>query len=484
MTQEPRYALHRRTELDASDLDDPRGELIEVVVRWGSQVLHVRHLRDGDRFVASTDPDDRGADLFVDGSALFGEGRASASNSWVCIHRERGAWRLCPAPVTEQPSAELGHDEVASLALGALELRVRRVSAARPALKGHKRDRAMMGALLASSIAVSALAGVTWIEHQSFNPMLSDEGTHLREQWISHMVARTVRAQDAVGNDARGSRGEENQPAPGAANERPSAARPKVRRVLGSAEGRVQQQTLARTGGPSRGVIAALGAFRGSQFDTAFDALRAPTDSVLGGSGQSSVGATVADAFGYGGLGGGVASHGANEFLFACGCGGGTIGVRAMENFGLGVGAYGERFSTVASAGQALRERATRGPMVRTARGPRVCGASRGEVPSCSEGSSDGFYPADAVRRVVQRNIGQIQHCFEQAISRDPSTHGRVEVRFVIGSNGAVLGSTVDSNNTGDEQLGRCASDAFRRWTFPAPSSVVTVNYPLSMQSM
>ncbi|MBL8684540.1 MAG: TonB family protein [Myxococcales bacterium] len=479
MTEEPRYALHRRVEVEPRELDAPSGELVEVILRWGAQVLLVRHLRAGERFIASADPADRGADVFVDRSVLFGDA-PEKSNSWVCIRSEGGVWRVCPPPASGLDPYAL--EARATLALGSLELCVRRVSPARAIARRAKVDRAMMGAFVGATIAVSALAGVNvWID-ASYHPMLSDEGMRDRDLWISHMVARTYRAQDARGADARGARGESNEPAPGAANERLSQARPKVQRVLGAAYGRYQQRVLGRQAVAQRGIFAALGAFSASSFTTAFDSLRAPTNSVLGVSGQSSVGATVADAFGFGGLGGGIASHGGGEEIVSgCGCDS-SIGYGDEVFSGMGVGAFGERFSTAAGAGSRLRERATVGPRVRTARGPSVCGGPPGVAATCAP-SDDRLYPADAIRRVVQRNMGQVQHCFEQALARRSTTEGRVEVRFVIGPNGAVMGAVVASNDTGDALLGQCATDAFRRWNFPPPPSVVTVNYPLSMRS-
>lgn len=479
MNEEPRYVLHKRTEAEPSELDERSGEVVEVVVRWGALVLRVEHLGEGDRFVVSADPDDRAARLYVDAPSLFGDESQGEAKSWVCIHRRAGAWWIAPPPASKCDAFAL--DEPAIVSFGALELRVRRVARARRAARRARVDRAFVGSLFATCVAVSAVAGLTFVAEVAYSPMLSDEGTRDRDLWISHMVARTFRAQDARGNDARGARGEENEPAPGAANERPSVARPKVQRVLGAAYGRFQQRALGREAVASRGIFAALGAFRASSFATTFESLRAPTESVLGVSGQSSVGATVADSFGFGGLGGGIASHGAgDEIVSGCGCGA-SISYGADVFAGMGVGAFGERFSNAAGAGSRLRERATVGPMVRTVRGPRVCGGPPGLPATCAP-SDDRSYPADAIRRVVQRNIGQVQHCFEQALSRNSAVGGRVEVRFVIGSTGAVLGAVASSNDTGDAQLGQCASDAFRRWSFPAPPSVVTVNYPLSMR--
>jgi len=474
MTEDTRYVLHRRIEVDPRELDAPSGALVEVVLRWGAQVLLVRYLRANERFVVSADPEDRAADVFVDRRVLFGDEPAS-SNSWVCIRSASGAWWVCPPPASGLDSYAL--ESRSTLALGALELVARNVTAARAVARRGKVDRAMMGAFVGASIAVgtlgaSALAEANLWDDPHFLPLLLERGTSDRDLWISRMVARMDPEQRARSADARSEH--DNEPAPRAANERESPPRRPAQRA---ANGRDQPRVLGRQAIAQRGIFAALGSFSASSHRTAFDSLQAPTDSVLGSAGRSSATATVADALDFSGLGDGIASHGVGE-------GDGPdgdirLGTRVFSCWGVPLGAG--RLATAAGAGWRLRERATEGPMVRTARGPSVCGGPPGAAATCAP-SDDRLYPADAIRRVVQRNIGQVQRCFEQALARRSTTEGGVEVRFVIGPNGAVMGAVVASNDTGDALLGQCATDAFRRWSFPPPPSVVTVSYPLAMR--
>ena len=62
----------------------------------------------------------------------------------------------------------------------------------------------------------------------------------------------------------------------------------------------------------------------------------------------------------------------------------------------------------------------------------------------------------------------------------DPARHGRVVVRFVVGADGVVRSASVDSNTTGDAELGLALSEAIRRWRFPPPEGGddVTVSFP------
>jgi TonB family protein len=93
-----------------------------------------------------------------------------------------------------------------------------------------------------------------------------------------------------------------------------------------------------------------------------------------------------------------------------------------------------------------------------------------------------GTYSPELIRRVVRRNIGQVQRCFEQALGRSPDASGRVVVRFVIAPDGQVAAAAASENSTGDALLGACVSGAFRRWQFPSPDQVVTVSYPVLLR--
>jgi len=87
------------------------------------------------------------------------------------------------------------------------------------------------------------------------------------------------------------------------------------------------------------------------------------------------------------------------------------------------------------------------------------------------------------IRRVVLRNIGQVNHCYEQGLATSPSLAGRVSVRFVIGSGGNVMASAVASETLGVPSVSQCIANAVGRWSFPVPadSGAITVTYPFSL---
>ncbi|MDO9017714.1 MAG: AgmX/PglI C-terminal domain-containing protein [Deltaproteobacteria bacterium] len=170
-------------------------------------------------------------------------------------------------------------------------------------------------------------------------------------------------------------------------------------------------------------------------------------------------GATEGDAMGYGGLGLSGSGTGGG------GTGEGTIGLGDVGTMGHGAGTgTGQGYGS--GAGRGLRERSSRQPTVR-ASPPMVSGRLSPE----------------AIRRVVLRNLGQVQHCHEQALAQNPSAAGRVTVRFVIGGNGRVQASAVAASSYPVASAPQCIANAVRRWQFPTPEGggLVTVTYPFTL---
>lgn len=92
-----------------------------------------------------------------------------------------------------------------------------------------------------------------------------------------------------------------------------------------------------------------------------------------------------------------------------------------------------------------------------------------------------GGLTADQVRRVLQRNIGQVQHCYEQALARKPELGGRILVSFVITPTGSVASASAD-NGVGDPPMSACVAAAVRRFAFPQPDppGPVRVEFPFN----
>lgn len=74
---------------------------------------------------------------------------------------------------------------------------------------------------------------------------------------------------------------------------------------------------------------------------------------------------------------------------------------------------------------------------------------------------------AVAIKKVIRRYQGQIKYCYEQALNRDSTTSGRVEVSIDI-FDGVVEDVHVVGNQTGDTKLAACVESKIRRWQFGA----------------
>ncbi len=86
------------------------------------------------------------------------------------------------------------------------------------------------------------------------------------------------------------------------------------------------------------------------------------------------------------------------------------------------------------------------------------------------------------VRRIAMRNVNQIRYCYERELAIDPTRDGRLEVRVVIGPNGAVQVASVLGSSTGSTVLDRCIVTATRRWVFPArEEGIVLARLPIAL---
>ena len=172
------------------------------------------------------------------------------------------------------------------------------------------------------------------------------------------------------------------------------------------------------------------------------------------------VGTEVGDAYGVGGLGLVGTGRGGG------GTGEGTIG---LGNTGLigkgGGGGSGSGYGRGAGAG--FGGRGTRVPTVRQAKAEVV-----------------GALDKDIIRRIVRAHINEVRYCYNQALARDPNAKGRVAIQFTINATGKVPSATVQDSTMKDASVGRCISQAVRRWTFPKPEGggQVAVLYPFVLE--
>jgi len=164
-------------------------------------------------------------------------------------------------------------------------------------------------------------------------------------------------------------------------------------------------------------------------------------------------GATYGDAAGGGGLGNirGVGTGGGGTSLASIGIGG--TGTKSGESFG--------------SGGI-----------------PGLTGRPKHAVPELSSGEVGvvGNVDGELIRQVIRRNSSKIRACYEEQLIRFPQLAGKVAIRFVINSEGAVDSSRVHHTEMAprNTEIGNCVANKIRLLEFPRPKGGGTaqVTYP------
>ncbi len=163
----------------------------------------------------------------------------------------------------------------------------------------------------------------------------------------------------------------------------------------------------------------------------------------------------IGDAFGSGGLG-----------LSGIGEGGGGRG----EGIGLGnIGTLGHGAGTGTGQGFGSGH-------------GRLGGSHKTKAPKVRMGATNvnGRLPPEVIQRIVRQNFGRFRMCYEQGLARNPNLEGRVGVRFVIGRDGSVSNVGNGGSDIPDSGVVSCVISAFYGLSFPQPEGgIVTVTYPI-----
>jgi hypothetical protein len=105
----------------------------------------------------------------------------------------------------------------------------------------------------------------------------------------------------------------------------------------------------------------------------------------------------------------------------------------------------------------------------------------RGQIKVQSEGPIvSGGMDKEAIRRVIRQNIAAIKHCYERQLNRDPSLHGKISVRWQIGSRGSVIFSKIHRSTLKNSKVAGCVRNKIHSLKFPPPPSgqIAEVIYP------
>jgi TonB family protein len=332
-------------------------------------------------------------------------------------------------------------------------------------------DRPLAGAIFGTSVALIAMVLVGKFAISDDSGLLSSSSDDDRLAELRAFIQRQQerqpeqQPQQQANDQQEGGTGTRHRGDEGKMGKRDAPSRNNRYAIKNNNQPPHLSREAAREAVNNRGVFAALGAPGGgmaggqSGIVSPFGALTESGVDDRNANGNMT-GDNVGDAFGYGGLGATGTGWGGG------GSGEGTIGMGGIGTMGHGSGTgSGQGYGS--GAGRGLRSRGTTGPTVRAA------------PPTVS-----GLLSPEAIRRVVLRNLGQVNRCYEQGLSTNPNIAGRVVIRFVIGATGTVMASSVGDSSIPVPSVGECVANAVRRWQFPSPEGggVVTVNYPFNLQ--
>lgn len=89
------------------------------------------------------------------------------------------------------------------------------------------------------------------------------------------------------------------------------------------------------------------------------------------------------------------------------------------------------------------------------------------------------------IKRIIRKNLGDINYCYERRLNVRPHLSGTFEAKFSIGANGQVLMSSILKSTLRDSKLDQCIKNSIKSWRFPKPlgGTVVNVNYPFVLKS-
>jgi hypothetical protein len=110
----------------------------------------------------------------------------------------------------------------------------------------------------------------------------------------------------------------------------------------------------------------------------------------------------------------------------------------------------------------------------------KIEGRVRKKDPVASGGS--GMLEPGEVAGVVNKRMGAIKGCYEQALKRNPSLQGKLSILFTISGSGKVSSAKCTVNELTPEVCS-CIEGAFLRFRFPPPEGgTVTFEYPFLFQ--
>jgi len=469
---------------------------IEVMVLWGSNVLHVSHLAPTRSFYVGDElGDDGSCDYFIPGETL-GTTRApivvsrGGGASFVILPRSSGTVDIPgQGEISLADLVSSGRAHASTETTGAYEYELPAGAKARMELEGsalvfqvsavNAGKRMPVGLLATSEPAAFLYTGLSFVLHMGlvavfafFLPTMRGDDSEaidrdrilLMQKLINAAQEREQPERDTPeANEANpdqkeggtGARAKDEEGSMGNPNTRDTGHKYGVQGPRDNPDPHLAK-LAALTEASQFGMIGLIATMGGGD-PNAPTAPWGREDS--SGSDDKSArgnmfGDAIGDSYGAGGLG-----------LSGVGEGGGG---RAE---GIGLGEFGFGHGAGTGSGQGIgggRDRLRGGHTVKS---PRL----RDTAPTVN-----GRLPPEVIQRIVRQNFGRFRLCYENGLRGNPNLQGRVTARFVIDRSGAV-GMTADGgSDIPDSGVVQCVVRGFGNLSFPQPEGgMVTVVYPI-----
>jgi pSer/pThr/pTyr-binding forkhead associated (FHA) protein len=481
-------------DVSADEVEIAHLQSVEVMILWGSNVLHVSHLTPPRNFYVGEEQGKNFACDFFIPSEKLGTTRLPvvigdrASVAVVIPPGARGSVELPGMPRMSmdearqraQPTAEVsgGHQlnlpsgGKARVEIGDFVFQVAAVNAGRPikhgVAVGFDWGVAMYFGLSLAAIGGLVAAMAFFVPARGLNDDedVDKDALYMMQQYLKSAAEREQEEKEAevvqdnsdnkeggTGTRAKGEEGSMGNPTTKAVNKRYAVQGPKD-----NPDPHIARQAALREAAEF-GMIGLLNT--GAAGDP-----NAPTapwgrDTSSGADDVSARGNMwgdeIGDAFGAGGLG-----------LSGIGEGGGGRG----EGIGLGnIGTLGHGAGTGTGQGFGAGH-------------GRLGGSHQTKAPKVRMGATtvSGRLPPEVIQRIVRQNYGRFRMCYEQGLGRNPNLEGRVSARFVIGRDGAVSNASNGGSDLPDSGVVSCVVSAFYGLSFPQPEGgIVTVVYPIML---
>ena len=462
----------------------------EVMICWGTQVLHVTHLAGRKSFVVGearadgTSPDflipmeklgalelplcsldATGVSLVIPPSAT---GRIeTAAGETLRLDEARAQARVSSALVGAH-ELTLQHGTRATLTMKGFTFRVAAVHAGKPAKRGlfASLERNVVGYFGGTFLAFGATMAALAFLVPDMSLLDQDDLARDRMYMIQQILKtdaeverdQTEAAKESDQDSNDGGTGERATGEESAMGSRTSRATGKHYGIEGPKDN--PDPTLARVNAIEEATtFGMLNILSGTP-----DVPTAPwaEDTALGRDPKSALGNMWGDELGES-MGGGLGLTGIGE-------GGGGNG------FGVGLGDDGVGQGAGLGLGQGI------GNGIGKSFGRLTANRKSDGAPSMRPGATtvSGRLPPEVIQRTVRQNYGRFRMCYEQGLVKNPNLEGRVATRFVIGRSGTVENAQNGGSDLPDSGVVGCVVSAFYGLSFPEPQGgIVTVTYPI-----